>query len=274
MTVTTTKPPTLVALDIDGTLIDDHGRISPAVVAALWEVRAAGHHIVLSTGRSLVGVLPIADALRLTDCWVVASNGAVTAVLRGSRYELTRVRHVDVQTAARLVLAPLPHARLAAEVIGVGYRVTEEFPDHELNGKQIVVPLEELWAEPSPRMVVRGAGAGGLRNALKVLDMTAVPDYRSHSDWLDITDRGVTKATALEKVRADLRVPAECTLAVGDGLNDVEMLRWAARGVAMGQAPQAVRDAADAVTDRVEEGGAALVLRSLLTSDASAVGVP
>jgi len=65
-------------------------------------------------------------------------------------------------------------------------------------------------------------------------------------------------------VRQHLGVQPHATVAIGDGGNDVQMLRWAARGVAMGHAPEAVRAAADEVTGGIEDDGALAVLRSLL----------
>lgn len=81
---------------------------------------------------------------------------------------------------------------------------------------------------------------------------------------MDINPEGVTKASALEQVRRKLCVEPANTVAVGDQRNDVEMLEWAARGVAMGQAPDEVKAAADEVTAPIDDDGAALVLRSLI----------
>ena len=81
---------------------------------------------------------------------------------------------------------------------------------------------------------------------------------------MDINPEGVTKASALEQVRRKLGVEPANTVAVGDQRNDVEMLEWAARGVAMGQAPDEVKAAADEVTAPIDDDGAALVLRSLI----------
>ena len=79
--------------------------------------------------------------------------------------------------------------------------------------------------------------------------------------WLDLVAR-----RCLQGLRAGVRRPPprpvrEDTLAIGDGRNDIEMLRWAARGVAMGQAVEEVHEAADATTDTVYDDGAALELR-------------
>ncbi|MEI2827929.1 MAG: HAD-IIB family hydrolase [Dermatophilaceae bacterium] len=82
--------------------------------------------------------------------------------------------------------------------------------------------------------------------------------------WLDINPEGVSKGSALELLRRRLEVEPGDTVAVGDQRNDIEMLRWAARGVAMGNAPDEVKAAADEVTGDVHTAGLADVLESLL----------
>ncbi len=71
---------------------------------------------------------------------------------------------------------------------------------------------------------------------------------------------GVSKASGLEHVADALGLEAADALAIGDGRNDLEMLRWAARGVAMGQSVDVVRESADHVTDSVDDDGAAVEL--------------
>ena len=83
-------------------------------------------------------------------------------------------------------------------------------------------------------------------------------------EWLDITARDVNKAVALDGVRKHLNIPAERTVAVGDGINDLTMLAWAGRSVAMGHAPAIVRSAADETTGAIDQAGALAVLRSLV----------
>ena len=84
--------------------------------------------------------------------------------------------------------------------------------------------------------------------------------------WLDISPDGVSKATAMERVRHALDIPTAALVAVGDGRNDLELLQWAAadgRGVAMGQAPDEVKAIASEVTGTVVEDGLAQVLNTL-----------
>ena len=81
-----------------------------------------------------------------------------------------------------------------------------------------------------------------------------------YEPWVTVVPAGVTKGAALEKLRTELGVAAEDTFAAGDGTNDVQMLRWAAHGVAMGQAPEQVRAAATETTGPVTEDGVVAAL--------------
>jgi hydroxymethylpyrimidine pyrophosphatase-like HAD family hydrolase len=85
--------------------------------------------------------------------------------------------------------------------------------------------------------------------------------------WLDIAPLGVNKSTALQRVRDWVGVPASRVLVAGDGRNDIEMLTWAGsaggRAVAMGQAPDEVKEVATEVTGAVDDDGLADVLLSL-----------
>ncbi len=79
--------------------------------------------------------------------------------------------------------------------------------------------------------------------------------------WLDLAAAGVSKASGLDHVAAELGVTADDALAIGDGRNDLEMLAWARRGVAMGQAVPEVHAVADATTASVDDDGAAVEIR-------------
>lgn len=256
--------PALVALDIDGTLCGSDMIFPQVTIEAVERVRAAGHHVVLASGRSLVGILPVARRLGLDEGWVVASNGAVTARLRAdlpAGYTLEDVRTFDVGPVVRLARHALADVQVAVEDIGWGYRVTSRFRDDEVNGQQRVVPVEELWDIPVSRAILRAPGTHELLGPLRDLGVTATP---AGPGWVDVTPVRLSKATALEAVRTALGVAAERTVAVGDGVNDLEMLAWSARGVAMGHAPTAVLEAAQEITGTIDEQGVVAVLRSLL----------
>jgi hydroxymethylpyrimidine pyrophosphatase-like HAD family hydrolase len=109
-------------------------------------------------------------------------------------------------------------------------------------------------------VILRGDGVLDMLEPLRDLGVTATP---AGPDWVDVTPRALSKATALERIREREGVDPRSTVAVGDGVNDLEMIAWAARGVAMGHAPAALIDAADEVTGRIEEHGVVAVLSTL-----------
>ncbi|MEU4388722.1 HAD family hydrolase [Promicromonospora sp. NPDC023805] len=256
-----TDAPRLVASDIDGTLLVTGQLPAVSVIEAVAAVRDAGHHFALATGRSLSGALTAARELGLTDGWLVASNGAVTARLAGGSYTVLETRDVDAEAAIRLATRIRPDMRIAVEIVGIGYHVSEHFPVRALNGDQVKVGrLSDLWVGPTPRVVVYGQDAQRLVPALRAAGLTAIA---TRVDWVDITVGSVSKATAVERLRRDLNIPAERTVSIGDAENDIELLQWAWRGVAMGHATAQVQDAADEVTGTVGEDGAAAVLDAL-----------
>jgi len=261
----------LLALDIDGTIVDWDEQLSPRVRDAIRAADAAGHHVVLATGRSLQGMLVVARALGLSHGWAVCSNGAVTVRLdpdlpRG--YRVGDVVTFDPAPALRLLRDFLPEALFYVEGADVERTrlVSAPFPHGELTGAVEVVSFEQLLHVPATRVVVRSVdhtseefgelvARAGLHGVSYAVGWTA---------WLDLAPEGVSKASALEVVRARLRVSREQTLAVGDGSNDLEMFAWAHHAVAMGQARRHVLQAADEITGTVTEDGLAAVLEKVL----------
>ncbi|MGW2094539.1 HAD family hydrolase [Promicromonospora sukumoe] len=263
-TATTTSTRALVALDIDGTLVDSEARVPAGTVEALDLVRAAGHEVVLASGRSLAGLLPIATRLGLSHGWAVCSNGALTVHLDRSApsgYDVVEARRFDPAPVISRALGVAPGLRVAVEEVGWGWHTSSTFEPGELNGQQKTVPLVDLMAEPATRVALTAPGIRRYTDALRGCGGTVAPQG---SDWLDVTAAGVNKAAALDTVRAHLRIPADRTVAVGDGVNDLDMLAWAARSVAMGQAPAIVRSAANETTDSIDQAGLLPVLASLV----------
>jgi hydroxymethylpyrimidine pyrophosphatase-like HAD family hydrolase len=253
--------PRLVALDIDGTLVDPDNNFSPAVEAAVHAVLDAGTHVVLSTGRGLTATRPLAERLALPKPYLVCSNGAVTVRLHPEP-ELLDIVRFDPGPVLQLLLERMPDVLVAVEELGVGYRVNKPFPPGELTGQLVVEPLEKLVADPATRVILREPSNEAER-FLDVIDrvgLHGVSYYIGYTAWLDIAPDGVSKATALEKIARRLDVDRADVLAIGDGSNDVEMLGWAGRGVAMGNATPAVQEVADAVTKSRADDGVAVEL--------------
>jgi hydroxymethylpyrimidine pyrophosphatase-like HAD family hydrolase len=261
--------PKLVALDIDGTLLKwvegvgtTYEQITPPVYDAVHRALDAGVHVVLASGRSAHGMTNVADLLDLhgdegEQLWVVASNGAV--VFRYPPIDVVHEVTFDAAPAVRAVLQEHPTALVAVEERGVGYRVNRPFPPGELSGEFTIADVADLVAVPVSRVIIRDPDATaddfvalGARLGLQGTDYVV-----GWTAWLDLAPVGVSKASGLEYVARELGVDAPDVLAIGDGRNDIEMLQWAGRGVAMGQSVEVVKEAADAVTGSVYDEGAA-----------------
>lgn len=261
--------PKLVALDVDGTIVDHDGHLHTQVLEAAQAVIAAGHRIVISTGRSLGAALPVAEALGIDTGHIVCANGAMTARLDpqfDTGYEVEHRRVFDPAPALLAVRDVLPAAKYAVETASGEFLSTERFQDASFGAPARGVPFEDLLVSDAVRMVVFSVDddAEDFGRAVESIGLHGVTYSVGFTAWLDIAARGVTKASGLEALRSGLGVDRADTVAVGDGRNDIEMLGWAARGVAMGQAPDEVKLAADEVTGSVDEHGLAAVLRSLL----------
>ena len=253
--------PGLVALDVDGTVVDRNGELPDAVGQAIRAVVAAGVPVVLSTGRSWHGTRPLVDLLGLPPGPSVCSNGAV--IVSYPPEEIVQAITFDPREVIDRVEEFAPGTLIAVEEIGRGYRLNRHFPEEDLTGEMIIQDAAQLGAEPVTRVILRDPNSSAeeflaLPHHLGLHGVTYFVGWRA---WLDIAPEGVNKATALATVAADLGVPREQVLAFGDGRNDIEMLRWVGRGVAIGDAPPEVQEAADVVTDLFADGGPVAELR-------------
>lgn len=262
----TRRAPKLIATDLDGTLLRDDGRISERSVRALRRAHAAGARVVIATGRPL-GLLPDLSLLPLGA--VIGQNGAV---VRESLEGAVRVRGVidgSVLRELRERLDPLWSARMAVQRVVEGR--DELLAEHEFSrrGGYALGDLEDITADGAVRALVQHAGAS--EDFVDVVHRLAggrvVATFSTQDGLVELTASGTGKAAALAEYAASRGLAAEDVLAFGDMPNDVDMLRWAGCGVAMGNAHPAAKSAARLVTASNEEDGLALVLESIWGDD-------
>ena len=259
----------MIALDVDGTLVDHDGHMSVPVREAAQAVVAAGHEVMIATGRSLNATLPIIEHIGIETGYAVCSNGGVTLRVDSGLadgYEVLHKATFDPGPALRALRKRLPSAKYALEDADGNFLSTERFQDASFGVEAIGVDFQTMLEATAVRVVVFSSDntPEEFNAAIRHIGLAGVTYSVGWTAWLDIAAAGVTKASALEQLRGRLSIEAHRTVAVGDGRNDIEMLTWARRGVAMGQAPAEVIAAADEVTHSVHEDGAAHVLRSLL----------
>lgn len=267
MSVGTTSATKLVALDVDGTVMTSEGIIPGAVIEAVAEARSNGIHVVVATGRSIVSTMPVVERLGIDSGWVVCSNGAVIAELDPAKdpiHTITDVVTFDPEPAMRTIREYLPDGLFAVENLGRGFFLTQRFPDRELDGEMTIVDFETLISIAATRVVIRSPGRASdfFAELIREIGLHGVNYAIGQNAWLDISPEGVTKASALDIVRRRLEVDINHTVAVGDGHNDIEMIQWANRGLAMGNANSELKAVANGVIGRVEEAAVAAILRA------------
>jgi HAD superfamily hydrolase (TIGR01484 family) len=266
----------LLGLDIDGTITQWGDPVSPAIIRAVEQVRMCRNHVILATGRSVLATLPVAEELGIRRGWAVCSNGAVTVRLNPQTYggyDIEEKVTFNPKAALELIREEMPEAKYAVEDLGVGYRVSHEFPDGELAGRQRLVSFEELYEVEATRVVIRAPDrpVHHFDDLVTRIGLDEVTYTVGHSAWLDLTPPGVSKASALEALRRQLGIYPDHTVAVGDGYNDVSMLQWAGTSAAMGNAPDEVKAVADSVVGPVEEDGVLTMLQLLIDPERLAV---
>lgn len=260
----------LVALDIDGTLMQEDGVVSPEVIAQVQRVRDLGHEVMLATGRSVAMTLPVLERFELTPLYVVCSNGAITLKRDSDAptgYSNVAVESFDPTEVLTTIRGSLANASYAVEDENGFSRYTGTFPDSSLGGTSEKVSFEQLLEHQATRVVVISPehGVEDFLSIVENMGLHKVTYNVGWTAWLDIAPDGVNKATALERVREWLDIPRSRVIAVGDGRNDIDMLEWASeegRGVAMGQAPDEVLAVSNEVTGTDLDDGVATLFRA------------
>ena len=277
-----------IALDIDGTLLQHDTSVSSRVKAALAAHIEAGTNLVICTGRGISGAQVAMQEVGISSGYAVCANGAIilavgdtpksfsgkmpiskipaTVSFAEPPVHLLKAHTFNPRNEIALVANALPDALIAVESVTDARRVNRPFPPGELTGDFEVLPVTELAHPNCTRLTVRTPEltATELLKVIENLGLHAVEYAIGWSAWLDISPKGISKATGMQDVCNYLRLPQKNTVAIGDSGNDCEMLSWARLGVAMGNAPKYVKDHADALTEDVEHDGAALVLEALL----------
>ena len=261
--------PLLIGLDIDGTIVREDDSMSDRVADAVRAVVEAGHVVVLATGRSQATTVSTAERLGIEPSHLVSANGALVLERRGDEYATIHVETFDPGPALRTIAEGLPTGSFMVEDATGHRRYTNGMIDWNLD-KAEQVEFEQLLETPAMRVVVMSPDhrVDEFLQIVESLGLHKVSYAIGYSSWLDIAPDGVNKATGLARIAELLGFSRERVLVVGDGRNDIDMFQWVVAGngraVAMGQAPEEVKEAASEVTATVEDDGLAVVLEGLL----------
>lgn len=259
----------LLATDIDGTILTDEGGLPETNKHALEDLHARGIVVVLSSGRATVsmrtvaaGILPAAD-----DEYLISFNGARVSTVASDTVLLEQLVAPD---AVRDLVA---YAR-ENDLLIQGYDQTAFLSERDHPGcamyaravsmeHRLVPDLVEAMPRGSAKLlIIHDEGEiPAHQTALEEISRGRFETTVSKPNYLEIIAPGVSKGAALHHLAAHLGIPIEETIAVGDSLNDIEMIRAAGLGVAVANARDEVKAAADVVLDRTAHEGSIAEVR-------------
>ena len=278
----------LIAIDIDGTLLDSKVQVSQANLDALRRAHEAGIEVVLGTGRRHKFALPIAEALGF-DLWMISSNGAVT---RSTRGELFHQDLLPKKTAIKLchhMAQYRDNMVLTFDRDGMGgivcenherlYGVIQRWMEKNAPYIQYVSPIVEALTEDpiqamfcGPVELMRAA-----QQDLLSCDFTAeFTLLRTQYDLrnlciLDILNAGCSKGHALERWARHRGIDRMEVMAIGDNYNDIEMLTFSGHPVIMGNASNDLKQNGWTVTRHNDEDGVAAAIEQVLGTSIAGV---
>lgn len=257
----------LVALDLDETLLQPDESVSPRAIAATRECFQRGVHVVLASARPLRSVAAYVKQLAI-DGYCIALNGTVVA--KAPDVEVVHTAEIETALASEILGAcqDIEHDNLFIEM-PLDYAVDHIDSDVELyirmTGQHPLYTGDLRQWKPKDVCKINLRVEGPPYEAAEQLkkwfgNRIHVVTWEGPWSWIEVLRGGTSKASALQWLSDHLGVEPERTLAVGDQLNDIEMLQWAGTGIAMGNAHPEVIAVADWVTAPNDEDGCAIAL--------------
>jgi Cof subfamily protein (haloacid dehalogenase superfamily) len=255
----------LAAIDLDGTLLRSDGTISPRTRAAIRAVRTKGIVVVIVTARGPASVTELARDAGIDGSAICSNGGLVLDLASGS---VIRQRLLETELAIQLVRG------LRERLPGIVFAVEHEAFAHEPGfaawdwepptGTRVDDALV-LLADPATKLILRHTGheVEAIAAVARELAGDGATVVQSGGEAVEVTAAGVNKAAGLAEVAAELGIQAADVIAFGDYPNDVPMLAWAGRGVAVANAHAEVLAIADEVTASNDDDGVAIVLEQL-----------
>lgn len=259
----------LLALDVDGTLLTTTGALTPRTHDALRAADRAGWHVTLVSGRPLPQVLPLGRDLGVGEFAIAANGGTVAEVDSGAvLYQASLPGRLVNEALARARVA-VPGVRLAVTTPR-GFLAEPGFDDLAPLARDVATVVDDASPDDdddvhSTVLFVLGADTATILAQVAAVVPTGVAVSPSGLPGsVELTPPGVHKGRGLAHLCARLGIDRRHVVAIGDGLNDHEMLRWAGRGVAMGNADPATKLVADEITAGNDDDGVAAVVERLV----------
>lgn len=261
----------LVAIDMDGTLLDSKHQLSIGNKEALQALEEKDVQVVLCTGRPLSGVIPYFKELDLHhDNYAILNNGCST--FHTASWDLMSYYDIKRDSLEELLnlTKNFPEIYMTLTTSNHYYVIGDTVPKIVQDDADLVfdivqpISLSDFNTNPEPIFKVMYVGEKGEMDVFESYVFEKLSHLfntvRSQDYLFEILPKGVSKATGLKDLADKLGIKSEQIMAIGDQLNDLEMLNYVGLGVAMGNAPEKVKEAANVITDSNDNDGVAKVI--------------
>ena len=259
----------LIISDIDGTILDNQHQVDPELKDIIPLLNREQIPFVLASARSPLGMEPIARELGLGDNPLACYNGALVIKGDPQAYE-TIIEHPldkkEIRTFLELVKAEFPSVSInlysgkdwVADRLDKWVQIEAAITGEQPTIQNVLMPVLDVLIPIHKLLLIDEAPViQKLHDYLQTLDFSKTAFYLSKDNYMEVTAKHVSKEQALYELAQHYQVPLEEVMTVGDNFNDLPMLRLAGLGVAMDNAPEAVKNEAKAVTKSNNEHGVA-----------------
>ena len=266
----------IIVLDLDGTLTNSKKEITPHTLEVLIRAQKQGIKVVLASGRPTYGIVPLAEKLQLSkyEGYILAYNGG--EIINWKTGELMYKNLLDHDVLPYLYKCAKDNN--FAIVTYDGEYVLTEHPDDEYVLKEAILNVMkikkvdnflEAVKHPIAKCLIVGEPTrlAELEKEMYEHLKDCMGVFRSEPYFLELVPKGIDKAQSLAVLLKELGMTKDEMIAIGDGFNDLSMIKFAGMGVAMGNAQQIVKDNADFITLTNEEDGAAYAIEKFMNEE-------
>ncbi len=265
----------LLVLDIDGTLTNSKKEITPRTKEVLMRIQKAGKRLVIASGRPTAGILSIADELHLDEYngFILAFNGG--RIINYTTGEIVYNRTIPLEllpeiyryskelgtgiltyTESEIVLGNEPdrYSELESRICKIPIRQVEDFV------KFVDFPINKFLMTGEPELIFKA------QSVMREKFGWVLNIFRSEPFYLEIVPQSIDKANSLARLLEHLGMKREQMICCGDGFNDRSMIEFAGLGVAMENAQEEVKAAADYITASNDKDGIVEVVEKFILS--------
>ncbi|SHJ78338.1 sugar-phosphatase [Tepidibacter formicigenes] len=262
----------LIAIDMDGTLLNENKEISKANYEAIQKAKKIGKKVVLATGRPLLGVKKFLEELNLIsdEDYVAAFNGALVQNTKSGRvvskttlhlndykllYDLSKKLNVNIHALTESSVITPKNNKYTEVEASLNSIPIEEIPVESVSEDETIVKVMFI---DEPELIDK---------VIKKIPKEIKEKYtivRSAPFFLEFLDKSVNKGVGVNAIAKELGLDPKEVICVGDAGNDIDMIKYAGLGVAMGNAFDEVKEVANYVTLSNEDDGVAYVIHKFM----------